>query len=110
MEATPEPIEIEFILDKVSSEDVAWIKASLPASLYKAMHDQCFDYAMQLRSGPIIRFSGAKFVNRKWVELELDNAGHVHDPMTEALGFNFERKIEVAIDDIIWCCDAPQGS
>ncbi len=93
----------------------------LPASLIKACYD-LFDYALGLTNGMVIRFSKAT-VTGDYVELTVtgDWAGHgvvsgltipargagdLSQPYTPS----FDRGIDVRIDQIVWCADAPDGS
>lgn len=77
-----------------------------PESLLKAVVDP-FDYALCLRSGDVVRFESARlrgaFVHLKGVR-EWDHES------AEWPGFTFDRGVDVRRADIVWCCDAPQGS
>jgi len=78
-----------------------------PDSLLKATVDP-FEYAMKLRTGETILFSEAA-LNGRWVTLTLHPANHslavrAGQPILAPRG------LEVRLDDIVWCCDAPFGS
>ena len=78
----------------------------LPDALLKAAVDP-FDYAMQLRTGDVIRFEHVE-IRGAWVHLqgvkEWDHAA-VEYPV-----YTFERGLDIRIADIVWVCDAPCGS
>lgn len=80
-----------------------------PASLIKAACDP-FDYALGLNDGTIIRFSEAEF-HGKWVTILGQQDGHGDHPFeTEIYGFRFHRGLDIRLDTISWCADAPEGS
>ena len=79
----------------------------LPPSLTKAMMDN-FDYAMGLTNGMEIRFTSAAYLNREWVHLRLP--GYQSGMDNDSLPHSFQRGIDVQIDQIVWCADAPDGS
>lgn len=78
-----------------------------PPSLIKACRDP-FDYALQLRNGPIIHFFAA-YEHGEWVTLVFEPAVDIHAP-TPMGGYPFERGVNVRVADIVWCADAPNGS
>lgn len=79
----------------------------IPESLLKATHDE-FDYALGLENGTVIRFRKAKLRGSfvyldqimEWDSQEVD-AG---------VGYSFDRGVDVRIESIVWCADAPRGS
>lgn len=82
-------------------------QARLPASLIKACCDP-FDYALRLRTGEIIRFESARVVG---AYAHLTGQGSVAGEATfDGLMFPFPRGMDVRLDDIVWCADAPEGS
>jgi len=83
-----------------------------PASLLKAVSDNPFDYACKLATGETVRFSGA-LIRGDWVELsgvDGPNCSADKDYGVEGLRFPCPRGVDVRIDHIIWCADAPEGS
>lgn len=68
-------------------------------ALIKATQD-CFDYALKLRTGDIISFSEAKIIAPEWVHLS----------GCSGLPFMADRGVDVRISDIVWVMDAPNGS
>lgn len=75
----------------------------MPDSLLKACTDQ-FDYALQVRTGLIFRFTDAT-IHGEWVTLTgLDWNQDMPGP------YPFERGVDIRLSDIVWCADAPQGS
>lgn len=85
--------------------------AKFPASLLKSVVDYAFDYALQLRSGEVIRFQGARlhgeFVHLNGIQYRTapGTAGTTTKPR-----FPFDRGLDVRVADIVWCADAPEGS
>jgi len=76
--------------------------------LAKACVDDCFDYALKLRTGDVIRFTGAWVVSPDWVHLKLYPPNE--QPLKDRLPFRADRGIDVRIADIVWVMDAPEGS
>lgn len=78
-------------------------------ALAKACFDSPFDYALRLRTGEVIAFSGASVVNREWVHLEAKppdeqpEGGH-------RIAYPAARGVDVRMADIVWVMDAPNGS
>ena len=76
--------------------------------LAKACCDKPFDYALKLRTGETIRFSGATIIRPGWIHLDVlppnKQAG------TQRLPYLADRGVEVRVEEIIWAMDAPQGS
>lgn len=89
-----------------------WKYRGVPAALRKACEDP-FDYALGLRNGRIIFFSEARLCRpfvylsgiRRTTIRHLEGveqgAGHSGD---------FDRGLDVRLDDISWVADAPHGS
>lgn len=77
-----------------------------PASLLKAAVDP-FDYALGLRTGETVFFYELR-IDGDYVHLTYYDFGHAEPDHT--LQFGKERGIDVRVDDIVWCCDAPYGS
>ncbi len=79
---------------------------TVPPSLLKAAIDNPFDYALGLRSGHVLRFKGCQF-HGAWVTIMLGEGVR-----SEPLGthYTFDRGVDVRLDEIVWCADAPQGS
>jgi hypothetical protein len=74
-----------------------------PPSLIKAASDP-FTYLLKLRTGEVIRFTECE-IHGKYATLIFDE----NDPMDE-LGHSFPRGLDVRVDQIVWCADAPDGS
>jgi hypothetical protein len=93
-----------------------------PPSLAKAVDDNGFSYALGLKDGTVIYFSGAKrnYGNEdEWVTLTdarecarsfCDAVDRVRVPIREGERGKFERHIDVRLSEIVWCADAPDGS
>jgi hypothetical protein len=84
-----------------------------PPSLLKAAED-CFDYALRLSSGEIIRFRSAK-IHGYYVTLyggtgEYDSRSLAECEQPSLMPFIFDRGLDVRVSDIVWCADAPSGS
>jgi hypothetical protein len=84
-----------------------------PPSLLKAAED-CFDYALRLSSGEIIRFHSAK-IHGDYVTLyggdgSYDSQALVDCQQHSSMPFIFDRGLDVRVSDIVWCADAPSGS
>ena len=80
-----------------------------PPSLWKATMDP-FRYAAKLRSGEVVEFEAAT-IDGEWVRLYAGG----HPPYEErfpsgVFGFPCPRGVDVRIEDIVWCVDAPLGS
>jgi len=89
---------------------------TVPPSLLKAAFDKCFDYALGLRSGHVIRFDGCQF-HGQWVTVtlmdpNLEDWTGTDGVRAPVLGtrYTFDRGVDVRLDEIVWCADAPQGS
>lgn len=78
------------------------------AALAKACQDNPFDYAMKLRTGEVIAFSGAKVLNREWVHLDVKPMDD--QPEENRIAYPAERGVDVRLSDIVWVMDAPLGS
>jgi hypothetical protein len=88
---------------------------TVPPSLLKAAFDYPFDYVLGLRSGHVLRFDGCRF-HGQWVNVTLDGnfedwamPGGVRAPLL-GTPYKFDRGVDVRLDEIVWCADAPQGS
>ena len=79
-----------------------------PPDLIKANSDDPFDYALQLRTGTIIRFTGASPYGQKWVLLSGVDA--IEQPPGFSLPYPVPRGLSVRLSDIVWVADAPEGS
>jgi hypothetical protein len=90
-----------------AKEEVIFEKMGLPPALIKAHWDNPFDYALKLRSGEIIRFSGCVIHQSGWVTLQFEET---YGEQIKELPFSFDRGMEIRISDIVWCADAPNGS
>jgi hypothetical protein len=77
----------------------------LPPSLIKACGDS-FYYSLRLSTGEIIRFGEAS-IHGDYAHLTLTDADA---GINDLLPYRFERGIDVRIDAIVWCADAPEGS
>jgi hypothetical protein len=71
-----------------------------PPSLLKATVD-CFDYALKLRTGEILYFASAT-ISGDYATLESQDPFSASNPCP--------RGIDVRVDQIVWCADAPKGS
>lgn len=78
------------------------------SALSKACADKPFDYALRLRSGEVIRFSGAEIIRPGWIHLDVFPPAS--QPARDRLPFLADRGIDVRIDEILWVMDAPEGS
>lgn len=78
----------------------------LPPSLCKAV-DDCFQYALKLKTGEIIQFESAT-VHGDWVSLHGDGASD--SKLKQHFPFPIARQVDVRIEDILWCIDAPFNS
>lgn len=76
---------------------------TLPRSLAKACQDDNFEYALQLRTGQVIRFTGAS-ISGEFAHLTAYGGNFPELP------YPCPRGIDVRISDIVWCADAPTGS
>ncbi len=76
-------------------------------ALAKACGDE-FDYALKLRTGEVIRFTGARVISSGWIHLDVMR--HMHQPEKNRLPYKADRGIDVRIADIVWVMDAPEGS
>jgi len=77
-------------------------------ALAKACIDNCFDYAVKLRTGEVIRFTGAEIISNEWIHLTLDSC--LKQKTDYMVAYSAERGIDVRIADIVWVMDAPEGS
>ncbi len=96
-----EIVEGEIVCDRCSK--------NVPPSLLKACVDP-FDYALGLKDGTIIRFEEAE-IHGKWVTVRGTPNGYNEQPCRkEVFGHLFPRGLDLRIDDIYWCADAPDDS
>jgi hypothetical protein len=100
----------EILEEPDSSEAEAKLIQEIVGSeaLGKACMDNPFDYAARLRTGEVIRFGGAKVINREWIHLVLDS--YHSQPVANRLAFPAIRGVDVRLADIVWVMDAPEGS
>lgn len=77
-------------------------------ALSKACMDDPFDYALKLRTGEVIAFSGASVLNAEWVHLSVKHRSE--QPDENGLPYPAERGMDVRLSDIVWVMDAPNGS
>lgn len=77
-------------------------------ALTKACLDDYFDYALKLRTGEVIRFTGAKVISPEWIHL--DATPLYGQEENNGLPFPADREVDVRIADIVWVMDAPEGS
>lgn len=75
-----------------------------PPSLLKATQDY-FDYALKLTTGEVIRFAQAK-IHGDYVTLE----PLFGEPFKFHRDYHCPRGVDVRLDQIVWCADAPEGS
>jgi len=81
----------------------------IPRSLLKACVDP-FSYALGLVDGRFIEFTEAD-IRGEWVNLKGQADGHGDHPLDKEMwGHRFFRGLEVRLDRIAWCADAPDGS
>jgi hypothetical protein len=77
-------------------------------ALAKACQDDHFDYALKLRTGEVIRFTGATMISPGWIHLEARPL--YGSSKNNGLPFPADRGVDVRIADIVWVMDAPEGS
>jgi hypothetical protein len=99
----PTAVDDEFLKDLACRR----CRRRLPPALVKAVGDR-FQYACRLRTGDIVRFTGAT-IRGEYATLELDTQLWPEDPARE-VPYPFPRGLDVRIVDIVWCGDAPDGS
>lgn len=80
----------------------------LSGALNKALNDQPWHYAIKLRDGTVMEFSGASWSPRTpdWIRLKFDGIDEARVPGIHSL----ERGLDVRISEIVWAIDAPWGS
>lgn len=74
--------------------------------LAKACVDHPFNYALKLRSGEVITFTEARFINPGW--FWIDFCPLDEQPTGHGIPFDTERGIDVRLDEIVWVMDAPE--
>lgn len=107
----PEDINTELSFsEKMELERKTKILESILGSeaLAKACYDDSFDYALKLRTGEVVRFIGAKLLNREWINIELPQDKRWNTP--NPFPFSADRGVDIRISDIVWVMDAPNGS
>jgi len=78
-------------------------------SLLKACVDP-FSYAPRLADGTAIEFHEAD-IHGDWVTIKGMSDGHGDSPFDKKVfGHYFPRGLDVRLDAICWCADAPDGS
>jgi hypothetical protein len=77
-------------------------------ALAKACQDTCFDYALKLRTGEVLRFVGAELLNSEWIRIDLGGKDRWDTPNN--FPFKADRGLEIRISEIVWVMDAPDGS
>ena len=80
-----------------------------PHALLKAASDT-FEYAARLATGELVFFESAT-IEGEWVHLELSSPSLI-PPEDDVPKFPVPRPrgVDVKIDSIVWCVDAPFGS
>jgi len=78
-----------------------------PESLLKAVIDQ-FSYALKLRTGEIVMFDECR-ITGDYAHLKLSSDEWKYDSHA-TVEYGYHRGIDVRVDDIVWCVDAPSGS
>jgi hypothetical protein len=78
-----------------------------PPSLLKAVIDD-FGSALKLRTGEVIRFVRAD-PKGDYVTLHTDSE-HWGDDFSHPLPYLCPRGVDVRVEDIVWCVDAPDRS
>jgi hypothetical protein len=107
MSADPnDPDDFERQEIEYKEDDDRLLEEGWPPALVKARDDP-FDYACGLRTGAVIRFGTCEDLGHGWVRLlpEPAPADDGHD-----LPYPCPRGVDVRVDDIVWCADAPEGS
>ena len=77
-------------------------------ALAKACQDNYFDYALKLRTGEVIRFTGARLISPGWVHLDV--MPKHSQPEDMRLPYPADRGVDVRLTDVVWVMDAPEGS
>lgn len=93
-------------LDKYDKEEKRLLAILGSPVLAKACMDTEFDYALKLRTGEIIEFDGAKYLNKDWIQIAQKQGGTTE----RKLPYPAPRGVNVRISDIVWVMDAPIGS
>lgn len=94
-------------LKSISLNEAKALALGYPPSLAKACVDDPWQYALKLRTGDIIEFSGANPINAEWVCLGIEPSPY--EPKGN-LPYPAPRGIDVRVADIVWVMDAPYGS
>lgn len=116
---TRERLRAQPCWDYASSGDEDWYyhnqwcpscRERFPPALLKAATDRPWQYAVQLRAGPLLYFTGAE-LHGNWVTLDfLDMMDEYAQHNRRILPYPFPRGLDIAVDDIVWIGDAPNGS
>ena len=91
---------------EITTEELQLILGS--HALAKACEDPCFDYALKLRTGEVLRFVGAEILNPEWIRIDLGEKDRWEKPNN--FPFKADRGLEIRISEIVWVMDAPDGS
>jgi hypothetical protein len=94
------------MVNKITSEGLEAILGS--HALAKACQDNCFDYALKLRTGEVLRFVGAELLDSEWIRIDLGGKDRWDTPNN--FPFKADRGLEIRISEIVWVMDAPNGS
>ena len=80
----------------------------LGRAICKATEDKPFDYALKLRTGELIRFTGATWDGGDWVHLDLEAISEANTPY--GIPIEGSPGVDLRLSDIVWAADAPDGS
>ena len=78
------------------------------STLAFACKDDCSEYALKLRSGDVIRFTGAYVISPEWIHLDVMPMRY--QPEDNRLPFESHRGIDVRIADIVWVMSVPEDN
>lgn len=80
-------------------------KLNWPESLVKATSDP-FGYELKLSTGERIRFTEAKYLSKNWVRIfSFSDKGFDVEGIPKA-----PRGLDIQVSEVVWVCDAPEGS
>jgi hypothetical protein len=85
-------------------------------SLAKACEDDSFDYALKLRTGEVFYFGGAAYGGGDFITIKGitnthgDLPGRRYPNGETSCAPHFPRGLDIRVDDIVWCSDAPFDS
>ena len=95
-------------IEKCVRDEEKTLKSILGSDvLAKACIDSAFNYALKLRTGETIRFTGAELIDKEWICLYFDELRDHGQPHPYSLPFMAKRGVDVRISDIVWAIDAP---